>query len=338
MNRRNFMDIGLKSLLALGAVDLGRQDELIIGHGDYRYTIDIHWGALNTQYHPVQDCHEMVIDKRGRIFLLTNHTKNNILIYDQSGTLLDYWGTSYPGAHGLTLSEEGGESFLYITDTIRHEVIKTTLDGKEVMVLPAPMASEHYRSPDDYVPTETAIAPNGDIYVADGYGKQHIIRYNAQGELLQVFGGRGKGPGEFLNAHGICFDNRSGNEGLLITARQMNALKRFTLDGDHVETISLPGAFICRPVVHGEQVYLATIWSGEGAAGSGFISVLNRYNKLVSAPGGSTPRYQGEHLVPMYQAINVFTHPHDVCIDADGNLYVAQWNAGRTYPIKLTRV
>ncbi|NRB64642.1 MAG: 6-bladed beta-propeller, partial [Saprospiraceae bacterium] len=129
MNRRNFMDIGLKSLLALGAVDLGRQDELIIGHGDYRYTIDIHWGALNTQYHPVQDCHEMVIDKRGRIFLLTNHTKNNILIYDQSGTLLDYWGTSYPGAHGLTLSEEGGESFLYITDTIRHEVIKTTLAG-----------------------------------------------------------------------------------------------------------------------------------------------------------------------------------------------------------------
>ncbi len=81
------MDKGLKSLIALGLIDFGPKDELIIGHGDFRYTIDVNWGALNPQYYPVHDCHEMAMDKNGRIFLLTNHTKNNVLIYD-------YWGSA----------------------------------------------------------------------------------------------------------------------------------------------------------------------------------------------------------------------------------------------------
>ncbi len=40
----------------------------------------------------------------------------------------------------------------------------------------------------------------------------------------------------------------------------------------------------------------------------------------------------------MHQAIKIFTHPHDVCVDDEENLYVAQWNSGHTYPIKLKRV
>jgi hypothetical protein len=40
----------------------------------------------------------------------------------------------------------------------------------------------------------------------------------------------------------------------------------------------------------------------------------------------------------MYQSLKVFHHPHDVCVDDDENLYVAQWNSGKTYPIKLYRV
>jgi peptidylamidoglycolate lyase len=58
----------------------------------------------------------------------------------------------------------------------------------------------------------------------------------------------------------------------------------------------------------------------------------------VSAPGACTPRYVNGRLEPMYKAVNVFHHPHDVCVDEEGNIYVAQWNAGNTYPIKLIRV
>ena len=312
--------------------------DLIIGHNSHQYKIDLIWGALNSNFHPVNDCHEMVQDSKGRIILLTNHTKNNVIIYDKSGKLIEVWGTDFPGAHGLTLNVENGEDFLYISDNNRHEVIKTTIDGKVVLVLPYPKETTQYQNPEQYIPTETAITPNGDIYVADGYGAQHILHYNSKGELKNIFGGRGDGDEFFDNAHGICYDDRDKNNPcLLITARQRNELKRFSLDGKLLEVIPLPGAFICRPVIHGEQVYLATIWSGTGSANTGFVSILNKKNELISAPGGSAPIYENGILQPMHQTIQVFKHPHDVCVDNDENLYVAQWNSGKTYPIKLIR-
>ncbi|NRA48759.1 MAG: 6-bladed beta-propeller, partial [Phaeodactylibacter sp.] len=277
-------------------------------------------------------------DRSGRIFLLTNHTRNNILIYNQNGRLLDAWGSEYSGGHGLTLKDEGGEAFLYITDTDRHEVIKTTLDGKVIWTWGYPKTSGKYSDKAQYIPTETAVADNGDVYIADGYGAQYILHYNQKGELLNVFGGRGEGEAQFLNAHGICIDTRGKEPELLITARQQNKLKRFTLEGKLKGIIDLPSAYICRPVVHGSNVYLATIWSGDGSSGTGFVSILDEQNRLVSAPGGVAPVYEEDQLRPMYQVLQLFTHPHDVCIDKDENLYVAQWNAGLTYPIKLIRV
>ena len=68
------------------------------------------------------------------------------------------------------------------------------------------------------------------------------------------------------------------------------------------------------------------------------FSILNKKNQLISAPGGSMPVYENGKLKRMHQAVKVFQHPHDVCVDEDENLYVAQWNAGKTYPIKLIRV
>lgn len=348
MQRRKFLQNGLTTLAGTPLLGLSstafsfpknEYKDLIIGHNSHQYKIDLNWGALDSNLYPVNDCHEMVQDSKGRIILLTNHTKNNVIIYDKSGKLLEVWGTEFPGAHGLTLNVENGEDFLYISDNNRHEVIKTTIEGKVVLTLPFPKGIAQYEKPEQYIPTETAIAPNGDIYVADGYGLQHILHYNAKGELLNIFGGRGKGDEFFDNAHGICYDNREEeNPTLLITARQRNELKRFSLDGKLLEVISLPGAYICRPVIHGKNVYLATIWSGDGSSDTGFVSILNEKGELISAPGGSQPIYENGQLKPMQQIAKIFKHPHDVCVDKDENLYVAQWNAGQTYPIKLMRV
>ncbi|WP_281540489.1 6-bladed beta-propeller [Maribacter aestuarii] len=344
MHRRTF--IRNSSILSTGIISglaqaqsFMKYKDAIIGHNSHQYKIDLDWGALNSEFYPVNDCHEMVQDSRGRILLLTNHTKNNVIVYNKSGKLLEVWGTDYPGAHGLTLNVENGEDVLYIADNNRHEVIKTTIDGKVMQIFQYPKESGKYKSKESYVPTETAIAPNGDVYIADGYGEQYIMHYNAKGELLNVFGGKGEEDHHFDNAHGISLDTRdTSNPTLLITARQQNKLKRFSLAGEYLDSIDLPGAYICRPVIHGSEVYLATIWSGDGSEGTGFISVLNAQNELISAPGGCTPVYQDGRLNPMYQTLKVFQHPHDVCVDEDENLYVAQWNSGKTYPIKLYRV
>ena len=344
MIRRQFVkDVALFSLAGFAGTSSFHfrkylYKDVIIGHDTHRYKVDMNWGSLDANQYPVNDCHEMVQDSQGRIVLLTNHTKNNVIIYNKKGQLEEVWGTEFPGAHGLTLHVEGGKDMLYIADNNRHEIIKTTIDGKVVQVFSAPLDSEFYVSADQYIPTETAIAKNGDVYVADGYGQQYIIHYNANGELLNVFGGRGEGDQYFDNAHGICVDSRKGKETLLITARMQNRLKNFSMDGQYVSSVDLPGAFICRPVIHKDHVFLATIWSGDRRANTGFVSILDKDNRMISAPAGNKPIYLNGQLQKMYQTMKIFQHPHDVCVDDDENLYVAQWNAGKTYPIKLKRV
>src|SRR4029079_11671204 len=113
-------------------------EDVILGHNNKRYRIDTKWSRLDASKYPVKDCHEMIQDKLGRIILLTNETKNNVIIYDKGGNLINTWGHEYPGAHGLTLFNENGEDVLFICDNNRHQVIKTTIDGKVLMTLDYP--------------------------------------------------------------------------------------------------------------------------------------------------------------------------------------------------------
>ncbi|MDR6568561.1 6-bladed beta-propeller [Chitinophaga ginsengisegetis] len=311
----------------------------VYGHNNMRYVLDTKWGTLDSSRYPVKDCHEMVQDKKGRIILLTNETKNNILIYNKSGKLLENWGHEFPGAHGLTLRNENGTEFLFITDTEKHQVYKTTMEGKILLTIDYPAETGVYKKKEEFVPTETTVADNGDFYIADGYGAQYVMRYDRNGKLLGYFGGRGQGDEHLDNAHGIVVDHRKGTPTLIVTDRTRNCFKRFSLDGQLQEVIALPGACVCRPVIKGDHLYAAVLRSPNmDKEGSGFVTILDKDNKVVSNIGGTAPVYTNGKLEPMQQAEKIFVHPHDVCVDNDGNLYVAQWASGKVYPYKLRRV
>jgi hypothetical protein len=311
----------------------------VYGHNGMQYRMDVKWGALNPAKHPVNDCHEMVEDKKDRIILLTNETKNNVIVYTKSGKLLNTWGHQFPGAHGLTLHNENGEDFLYITDITLHQVYKTTIDGKLLMTIDYPVETGVYKKKEEFVPTETTVLDNGDFYIADGYGAQYVMQYDANGKLKNFFGGRGDGTEHLDNAHGILVDKRQDPHTLLVTDRTRNCFKRFSMDGKLIEVIALPGACVCRPVIHGDHLYAAVLRSPDmNAEKSGFVTILDKNNKVVSNIGGTEPIYKDGKLQPMAQAEKIFIHPHDVCVDDDKNLYVAQWASGKVYPYKFTRV
>jgi len=315
-------------------------DSITIGHNDFKYKIVSGWGILPFSKFPVKDCHEMIIDSRGLLYMLTNDTHNNILIYNKDGKLKGVWGKAYPGAHGLTITNENGRELLFITDCERHQVIKTTLSGKEVMILDYPKETGVYSSQVEYKPTETAIASNGDIYVTDGYGLQYVIQYNYRGKYVMHWGGIGEEDDQFDCAHGITLDKRDpSNPSLLITSRNQNAWKRFTMDGIYISTVHLPGSFVCRSVIHDQNIYGAVFRSESNHnPESGYIIILDKDNKVISAPGGSEPVYEDEKLLPLKKEGNLFIHPHDVCVDDEENLYIPQWNSHGTYPIKLERI
>lgn len=341
MHRRRF--IRNTSLALAGTWCVGRgaaPADLILGQGSKRYRLNTRWSQADAGRFPVNDCHEMVQDRKGRILLLTNDTRNNVLVYDKGGKILDAWGTEYPGAHGLTLFDENGTDVLFICDNQRHQVIKTTTEGRVLMTLDYPKESGQYQSAAEYVPTETAIAPNGDIYVADGYGKDFIIQYDAQGRYIRHFGGRGDSEAHLRNAHGVCVDLRDpARPTLIVTSREQHAFKRYDLEGRFIETIHLPGAWVCRPVIKGEYLYAAVLQSASRPwMQSGFVVILDKNNKVVSNLAGSEPVYNGSAPEELYQTIKVFQYPHDVCVDDEENLYVAQWNSGKVYPFKLDAV
>ncbi len=343
MNRKQFIkqsSITAAGMLCAPAIVGAAKPETILGHNNRRYRINTKWSQVSAAQYPVKDCHEMVQDKLGRIILLTNETKNNVLIYDKSGKMISSWGHEYPGAHGLTLFNENGTDVLFICDNGLHRVIKTTVDGKVLLQLDYPKEISTYSKADEYIPTETAIAPNGDVYVADGYGKDVIIQYDYKGKYIRHFGGRGTGDEFLINAHGICIDDRDKNNPcLVVSSRQQNAFKRYTLDGKYINTISLPGAWVCRPVIKGDYLYAAVLQTNaRQGEQSGYVLILDKNYKVISNIGGNLPTYNNGVPDEMYQTIKVFQYPHDVCIDDEENLYVAQWNSGKVYPYKLSPV
>ena len=340
MNRKQFVKqaaLGTASFFITKNM-LATPQETVYGHNEMRFRLNTAWGKLNPDQTPVNDCHEMVQDSKGRILLLTNETKNNVIIYNKSGKLMGTWGTEFPGAHGLTIQKTGKEDLLFITDTNRHQVYKTTIDGKILFTIDPPMDLGIYQKKEAFVPTETAVLENGEFYIADGYGAQYVLHYDANGKLLNYFGGKGEGDEHLDNAHGICIDYRKKTPTLIVTDRSRNAFKRFSLDGKLLEVIHLPGACVCRPVIKGDYFYAAVLRSPDlNTAGSGFVTILNKEFKVVSNLGGSEPVYENGKLKPLSQTEKIFTHPHDVCVDDEGSIYVAQWASGKVYPYKFTQ-
>lgn len=346
MTRKEFLTSSVAAAFVIPHFNINQSKpqlkEEVIGHGAFKYRIHKDWGNQDPMKYPVNNCHEMVMDKKGRLIMITDEVKNNILVYDKSGKITESWGTTYPGGHGLTLWNAGGEEFLFICDPNLHQVFKTDLKGNVLLKIDHPSEIGEYKKDDPFNPTETAIGPNGDIYVADGYGSQWILQYDMNGKFIRKFGGKGNEDSQFSTAHGVTIDARDGHPILMITSRAHNSFKRFTLDGTYLSTVFLPGAYVCRAVINDDHLYAGVCWSRlrylDQTPNSGFVTILDKSNKVVSNPGGTKPVYQKGQLQLMLQENKSFYHCHDVCIDEDKNIYVCQWNANKTYPVKLERV
>ncbi len=160
--------------------------------------------------------------------------------------------------------------------------------------------------------------------------------------MCGILGGTGDTDETFRCCHGIVVDTRNPSKPtLLITDRSHMQYKRFTLEGKYLSTIPMPGSFVCRPVLKGDHMYAAVYRSTtEQYPNSGYLTILDKDDKVVSTPGGTAPEYVDNKLQDQRKDRSYlgFMHPHDVCVDADENLYVPQWASQKTYPVKLERV
>ncbi len=343
ITRREFSAVAAAPFV--GPVLLGMQDKAgakrpVLGSGAHTYEAIHDWGELPPSIR-WGNTHGVVEDAQQQMYVhhtvhATSDSADSMVVFDSKGKFIRSWGKEFRGvAHGLHIRREGNDEFLYLTLTAANPkqlpapgaqaaVIKATPKGEIVWKIDGPPDIAAYKPGPDgaakrYNPTNIAIAPNGDIYVGDGYGSYYINQYTRQAEYVRTFGGKGAEPGQLAEPHGLWVDTRAKEPVLVVADRRNNRLQRFTLDGKHIDFVSgfrLPCHFDQRqgmvvvPDLHGR----VTLMDSTGA----IVAHLGDSNAPVwNNPLRAQPR---ESFVP-----GQFICPHGACFDHEGNIFVVEW-------------
>lgn len=276
------------------------------------------------------DVAAVAVDARDRVFLFTRG-EAAVFVYERDGRFIRSWGEGVfsERAHGITVGPDGS---VYCVDDADHSVRKFTPDGELVLTLGsrgrpsdtgydgAAYATIAHAGLPFNRPTNLAVAPNGDLYVTDGYGNARVHHFDADGTLRGSWGAPGGGPGQFRIPHGICVlpDGR-----VLVADRENDRIQVFDLAGTYLtewRDVQRPTQLCLGP---DRLLYVAELWWRIGQRSERFgditvdrygrLSVLRDDGSVVSRIGGSAPGTRGG-----------FTAPHGIAVDSRGDVYVAE--------------
>ena len=166
----------------------------------------------------------------------TNSTIPPLRKFDSSGTFQKAIGAGmFAVPHSLYVDRDGN---VWAGDQIARngkgaDLIKLAPDGRVLMTLGKPGMPGN--GP-DYLSAVSAVvvAPNGDIYVADGHGtgtNDRIIKFSKDGKLITTWGKHGKAAGELDTPHGIALDSAGR---VYVADRANNRIQIFEPDGKFV--------------------------------------------------------------------------------------------------------
>jgi len=300
-------------------------DPIILGEGAHRYEVQHDWCTPPNDI-AFGNTHGVCEDSQRNIYIKhTVHASSAkadaIAVFDSKGKFIRSWGPEYKGgAHGLHLSREKDGEFLYLCDQARGVVDKTTLTGEKVWTKAAPMDSGVYANPGEYHPTNIAVVPSGDragyFFIADGYGKSWIHRYNAKGDYLGTFGGLGKERGQMVCPHGLMIDTRTPHPRLLVADRENHRLQYFDLEGHSQGFITDELRRPCHFHEHKGILLIPDLVAR--------VTLFDANNKLITHLGDGAdmnlrdkPR---DKFIP-----GKFIAPHSGIFDHTGNIFIVEW-------------
>jgi hypothetical protein len=169
-------------------------------------------------------------------------------------------------------------------------------------------------------PTKVGVAPNGEIYITDGYGNARVHRFTAAGELLQSWGDPGDGPGQFNCPHGIWVhtDGR-----VFVCDRENSRVQIFSATGDLLKIWNWSGRPQQIMIDKANRIFVS---AGRCTAGKATlagkimtenvpanISICDLEGKVLARWGASN-----------YGEMDTFLSGHGMCVDSQGNWYVTE--------------
>lgn len=273
----------------------------------------------------------VVVDKAGNIY---TSSSLGVFVFSPEGKLVrKFLGKEYDNMHDLKISAEGNDEFIFGARNVAGEGVKFHAETGDI-VLKIGIPAESGLNLTKWSPTAMTIAPNGDIYLADGYASNHIFRFDKTGKYIKHFGVKGNGLKEFNTCHGMCLDTRYEPARLLVCDRNhqpKGRLVHYDLDGNFIEEVATGLGMPTSAAVQGDFVAVPDLL--------GRLVILDKTNTIMAVLGFNPDPGKGRaHGVPQEQwQEGIFSGTHGSYWDKDGNLYVQDWNvSGRI--MKLVRV
>jgi len=343
-DRRNFCAVaGVAALATLtgphanaetGTADAGAAGvRTQTGNGEWTYEVVPGWGQLpaGTVFGGTHGA--IATDNAGHVYVSTQ-SETGILVYTPDGALRKTIANEYPEVHSIFHAQEGTDEFLYTTvqkGTAKENwlFVKMKTDGTVVEKITAP-PEVGFKSPNEWRLTAAVPAPDGSIFIANGYGDSRIFRFDKSGNYRASYGGKGTTEGLFDCSHGLAVDTRYDQPLLLVCDRENRRLCHFDFDGKFVRTVTQHLRRPCQVSFHGDYALVSEL--------EGRVTILDRDNAPVAFLGDNPQKSQWANyqLQPGEIAPTFFSAAHGCHIDQQGNIYISDWNhVGRV--TKLTR-
>ncbi len=349
-SRRDFLRVGAKSAAGIWVTGLTNScasrkpapPSARIGSGRHTFEAVDGWGRLPNDLNYGFGC-GIAVDSRDNVYVTSRSTQPCVAIFDRHGRLLETWSNDFgekiglntarikDTAHGLYWSRERDGEFFYWTENspaakadqntpgIGRRVYKTDLRGKILYEIGNVAREGSTAQRFDWTnPTDVAVAPNGDIYVVDGYGSQRVSRFDKNFRHLRTIGGRSSKPGPeaepgtFNTCHGVWVNTlrRSGPE-LYIADRHNDRLQVFDLELNFKRIIKGVVRNPCCFYQHKDCLYIPDLASR--------VTILDADDQLIAHLG------DGKGAADNRTNPALFAAPHALCVDSRGALYTVEW-------------
>lgn len=308
--------------------------EFVTGNGEWTYRVVPDWGQLPTGTIFGGTHGGIATDNAGHVYISTQ-SATGVLIFNAEGALQGTLLNQYPEVHSLVHAEESGEEFFYATvqkGTPQENwlFLKFRPDGSIIQKITAPTEAG-FKTSNEWRLTAAVPAPDGSIFIANGYGDSRLFRFDKKGNYLTAYSGKGSEEGLMNCSHGIAIDTRYDQPLMLICDRENRRLCHFDFDGKFVRTVTQHLRRPCQVSFHGEYAIVSEL--------EGRVTILDKNNAPIAFLGDNRDQKQWANytVAPNQLTPAIFSAAHGCFIDKDANIYVSDWNStGRI--TKLARV
>lgn len=267
------------------------------------YKVDANWAQLPDGKTWDGSTSWITADGKGNVLVLVR-TAPYFRWFTRDGKFVKAFGDDglFQTAHSVTIDSQG---FLWVTDSTGHVVHKFSPDGRLLMTLGRKGAAGDNTSRDLFnQPNHVAIAPDGDIYVSDGYQNARVVHFSGNGQFVRIIGGvKGSEPGQLQVPHGVALDSKGR---ILVNDSDNQRVSVFDKDGKFVESWPFPsrGGIV---VARDDTVYVSDV-------NAGVVNIVKNGKRIDSVSADRA---------------------HGLGVDTDGSIYVS--GASRMTVMKITK-